>query len=262
MKRNLLLSALAAGVFAATGYADQIELEGVIRDFKNTHYDMQASFGDIALVQNLVMPQLDADNKPVLNTAVNFQKGKIHSAQTFQQWYRDTPGVNIAIPFTLTLDNHQDQPGGVYSVAWDRDVKVDGKPQYFFPIDGQGWGDRGMAADGRYHNFYFTFELHTQFTYSDPATRNFALTFSFLGDDDVWVFVNKQLVVDIGGVHAQKSGAVNLDDKAAQLGLVPGNTYQLDFFSAERYLSESNLRMETTLELQPIPPTTTNPLYD
>ena len=271
MKRYLLWSAVAAAsLFAGTGYADQIQLDGVIRDFKNSHYDMQANFGDIGLMHHLVMSQLGEDGKPVLNTAANYQEGKIHSQQTFNQWYRDVPGVNISMPYSLTLDNHQDSPGGVYSVSWDRNTKawvwVKGQhlylPQYFFPIDGQGWGDHETAADGLPHNFYFTFELHTEFTYTDPATRDHDLTFNFLGDDDVWVFINHQLVVDLGGVHAQEGGSVNLDQMAAQLGLTPGNNYPLDFFSAERYVSESNLRIDTTLELHPIPPTTTNPLYD
>jgi fibro-slime domain-containing protein len=33
--------------------------------------------------------------------------------------------------------------------------------------------------------------------------------FEFLGDDDVWVFINNRLVVDIGGQHPQAFGSVN-----------------------------------------------------
>ena len=70
--------------------------------------------------------------------------------------------------------------------------------------------------------------------------------FDFLGDDDVWVFINNKLVVDIGGQHAQVRGAVNLDT----LGLKEGETYPFHIFYAERHTSSSNFRMHTSIDLK------------
>ena len=47
------------------------------------------------------------------------------------------------------------------------------------------------------HNFSFTSEIRYWFPYDSTKTY----TLDFLGDDDVWVFVNKRLAVDIGGIH-------------------------------------------------------------
>ncbi len=58
--------------------------------------------------------------------------------------------------------------------------------------------------------------------------------FEFLGDDDIWAFINRKLAVDIGGVHAARAGSVNLDQDAAKLGITVGNHYDLDFFYCER----------------------------
>lgn len=258
MKRNLLIGALvASGALAGASLADQIVLEGVVRDFQDTHADMNYPNKNFGVRTNLVLPTLSEDGKPMLNTSVNYNNGMITSVNSFNQWYRDVPGVNIAIPYSITLDNGQEEPGGVYRFV--REINNGG---YFFPIDDQGWNDDEMAADGRYHNFYFTYELHTQFLYTDPADRDDTMTFTFTGDDDVWVFINGKKVVDIGGVHGQASASVDVDAKAAELGMTPGNVYALDFFFAERHVTQSNFRMETTLTLQSIPPTTTNPLYD
>ena len=62
------------------------------------------------------------------------------------------------------------------------------------------------------HNFGFTMKIQASFEYI-PGQY-----FEFLGDDDVWVFINNRLVVDIGGQHPQAFGSVNLDT----LGLVQG----------------------------------------
>jgi len=65
----------------------------------------------------------------------------------------------------------------------------------------------------------------------------------------VFVFINKKRVIDLGGIHSVQTATVKLSDRAAELGLVVGNEYPLDFFQAERHVIESNVRIETTLEL-------------
>ena len=96
------------------------------------------------------------------------------------------------------------------------------------------------GSDNKRHNFGFTMKVHATFEYI-PGQY-----FDFLGDDDVWVFINNKLVVDIGGQHAQVRGAVDLDT----LGLTPGETYPFHIFYAERHTSSSNFRMHTSIDLK------------
>jgi fibro-slime domain-containing protein len=258
--KRLLIGALAAtGFMALPAQADTIELTGVLRDFQQSHPDMEYPTKSFGVKTGLVLSQLGEDGKPVLNTSANYNAGMIAGATSFNQWFRDVPEVNIAVPHTIVLDNGQEGPGGVYSFA--REKQLSGDLKYFFPMDNKGWNDMRNVATG-YHNFYFTYEIHTEFTYSDPDDRDYDMVFSFTGDDDVWVFINGKLAVDIGGVHGQTQRSVNLDTAAAELGLEPGGTYKLDFFFAERHTTESNFRIETTLQLKEVKPTTVSPLYD
>ena len=96
------------------------------------------------------------------------------------------------------------------------------------------------GSDNRRHNFGFTMKVQATFEYV-PGQY-----FDFLGDDDVWVFINNKLVVDIGGQHAQVPGAVDLDT----LGLIPDSTYNFHIFYAERHTSLSNFRMRTSIDLK------------
>jgi len=58
---------------------------------------------------------------------------------------------------------------------------------------------RASANEGRNHNFHFTFELHTEFIYKGGEV------FTFVGDDDVFTFINKKLAIDLGGVHGAET---------------------------------------------------------
>jgi fibro-slime domain-containing protein len=269
MNKTVLTSALvAAGMAAVPVHADSIELTGVIRDFQTSHPDFETFPG----TYNKVMDTLDADGKPRLDMPYYHQKlgtngQSVDSPESFAQWYRDVVGVNLSIPYAITLDNGQEGPGGVYSFA--REKQMPAPYNYFFPIDDMGFGLTPDTAQwplrwapGGLHNYHFTYELKTEFTYTDPADRSEDMVFSFTGDDDVWVFINGILAVDLGGVHSQLQKSINLDNAAADLGLVPGGTYTLDLFFAERHTSESNFRIETTLQLKEVPPTTVSPLYD
>jgi fibro-slime domain-containing protein len=85
----------------------------------------------------------------------------------------------------------------------------------FFPIDGQGFGNEGNP-----NNFHFTFELHMEFKYQGGEV------FSFAGDDDLWVFINNRLAIDLGGLHPSQNDNISLGARAAELGITPGNTYR------------------------------------
>lgn len=107
--------------------------------------------------------------------------------------------------------------------------------------------DNLSGNDRKKHNFGFTMKVQAEFEYV-PGQK-----FEFLGDDDVWVFINNRLVVDIGGQHAEETGAVDLDtigqnDPAAKL--IEGQTYPFHIFYAERHTTESNFKMLTSIDLR------------
>ena len=97
-----------------------------------------------------------------------------------------------------------------------------------------------ISAGNKRHNFGFTMKIQATFEYI-PGQY-----FEFFGDDDVWVFINNRLVVDIGGQHAQVLGAVDLDT----LGLQEGMNYSFHIFYAERHTSQSNFMMRTSIDLK------------
>lgn len=103
-----------------------------------------------------------------------------------------------------------------------------------------------LNGSGGNHNFGFTVKIQAQFEYV-PGQY-----FDFYGDDDVWVFIDNRLAVDIGGQHGQEAGAVLLDTIGQNNGkkLVPGETYDFHIFYVERHVSESNFRMRTSIDLQ------------
>jgi len=212
---------------------------GVVRDFKGAnepggHGDFEAFQGDSAS-KGIVANLLGADQKPVY-TAMGAFIDPHNGPQTttkaaFDQWYRATPNVNK--PFVIYF---YFQPNGNVLTF---------QSNAFFPLDGKGWGDTcteaGAHCPKQDHNFGFTTEVHTQFNYKGGET------FSFTGDDDLWVFINHQLAIDLGGLHPSKSDTVSLDMAAAKLGISVGGTYDLDLFHAERHTNQSNVRVDTNL---------------
>lgn len=265
-----------------------ITLSGVVRDFKareqaggHTDFQRQPTAG-FAHYAGMVADQLDAEGKPVyastgykVNTNYRDSQGRnimpprphfpriqgdvngslatttggaLTSSDAFGQWFRDVPGVNASQMLPLTLVRESGTSRYVFNDRTDANFAGKGG---FFPVDGSMYGNYSNSG----HNFHFTFELDTQFTYQHGSGQ----VFTFTGDDDVWVFIDGKCVIDIGGVHSAVSQTVSLDRLS---WLVSGEVYSLKFFFAERHTTQSNFRIETTLNLRNAEPPTTTALHD
>jgi fibro-slime domain-containing protein len=200
------------------------KLKTTVRDFNGGpgHPDFErAGWGGFE--PGIVEPLLGPDDKPVFDASHAVQS--ITSKDTFDQWYRDVAGVNFSSPLELALSAEPGTPAFfVYS------------DNTFFPIDNELFGNQG-----RNHNFHFTLEAQTTFTYVGGEE------FSFEGDDDMWVFVNRHLAIDLGGLHVSMAASVDLDDVASEFGLAIGGTYPIHFFFAERHTIDSNFTIRTTV---------------
>ena len=100
-------------------------------------------------------------------------------------------------------------------------------------------------AGSSYHNFHYSMYSHANFVYESDKD----LYFDFVGDDDVYLFIDGKLVMDIGGAHLAVHKTMELDDYAASMGLEDGKSYSFDFFYLERCTGYSNLAIETNIRL-------------
>ena len=266
--------------------------------------DFQPPTDNQTAITGLVNATLDSEDKPVASAAASVSNGYIHSAKTFGEWYRNTPGVNALINGKITLwDNGaggfvnrwKDATGeqwitysnltwcdnGTCTAAqcqsqvasttngvcmqpcapWGNSAACTGTPVYydgnpvFFPVDGgpysmtmaiasipQPYYNGGWQPEpgGIMHNFSFTSEVHYWFQFTAGSTASL----DFVGDDDVWVFVNHKLAVDLGGWHPPVEGSVTLNNASASTyGLASGNVYEIAVFQAERKTNGSSFKL-------------------
>lgn len=199
---------------------------------------------------------LDAEGKPELTQ--NGFASCFAGQNAFKMWYRDTPNINRPVHHQLylwlkdkttkeyyfTSDNHT--TNGAPNVDASGNKLENG---YFNPINQVGYG----VTPGYTRNYSFTSEVRTYFQYQGGEK----LTFS--GDDDLWVYLNGRLFVDLGGLHTPLTGTNTLaadtytgtDSNGNTITMkydpkyevYEGGIYEISLFHAERRATGSNFSL-------------------
>jgi fibro-slime domain-containing protein len=223
------------------------KLKGLIRDFTattNPDFEPQLGSKGVSAVnkddRGIVAQTIDPTTMKPTYAGGPSGTATTYGPSSFASWFRDTPGVNMSLEYAIEFTGPD--ANGVYT--YDRTgsrpfLPIDDGPNCpTTPQDPCLMGNTSLRGNDYPHNYSMTFELHTNFVYRP------GMVFTFSGDDDVFVYINNALVIDLGGIHMAETASINLDT----LGLAAGSTYRLDFFWAERHLTLSNFRIDTSLE--------------
>lgn len=133
-----------------------------------------------------------------------------------------------------------------------------------------------FGGDTEYNKYSFGMNLGADFYMpKDGKVNNQDMVFDFTGDDDVWVFIDDVLVLDLGGIHQALSGSINfatgdinydknpyygqpartISEAFGNAGKVwdstPYKTHHLSFFYLERGDGGSNCKIRFNLPVKP-----------
>ncbi|WP_288240529.1 fibro-slime domain-containing protein [uncultured Bifidobacterium sp.] len=249
--------------------------------------------------QNIVASNLGEDGYPVLNTDSNVNKSLSYLFND------DTPGVeekgtDVDGLFRQDSDDYYYfdsrntfaqfvgnkfnlyEPGRFYEIGEDDHVPAGAGA--FMPFNSLKGGDDNTAwyeyegNDGqngyRFNesdNYLFGMDLSASFFMpKDGQVNGQDMIFEFEGDDDVWVFIDNVLVLDIGGIHDSYSGSINFsngnvsvesgdDTTLAKMFKEAGKTWNdsdyaqhtIRFFYFERGEGSSNCKLKFNLPTVP-----------
>ncbi len=239
-----------------------LDIKAVFRDFSSYADSLGDFSGGGNMIEGLVERFLDNDGKPAAVSDVNsISSGTIASPESFARWYRNSPTIEAKVGSILLFDNGR----GGYVNRWGKegeqwcvnDTCYDGSP-VFFPVDdlsegadfveatippeyGGNWQlESDFVPDASKHNFGYTTEVKYWFLYDETQTA----TLEFLGDDDLWVFVNGRLALDLGNPHTPLEGNVTVNAASANTyNLANGGVYAIQVFHAERNPTGSSFKL-------------------
>lgn len=209
-------------------------------DGGNEDYNKYRGPADLSL--GIMQKRLGADSYPILN------KGKVESSSylfstdkgTGKEFYsganylfkKDADGYyEYDSAENFAQFNKNTKEFTVYKVPGSSQDPIDlqqgSKHGSFFPFNTLGdhkyWGIPQISEKSP--DFHFGMTMSAKFIQpKDGKINGNNMVFEFSGDDDVWVYIDGVLVLDIGGIHNAVSGSINFADGTVKVG---SNNYTL-----------------------------------
>ena len=198
----------------------------------------------------------------------------IYQADTNMTTVTGTDGQTHSVPiYGMAVDAYKsivltDNGAGTYSFeagysGTKKDVQYDresgtiyngtngGDESGFYPLEDLGYEQPGLLTatskvNNGAKNGSFTLRGESQFVYNKDSN----LYFTFTGDDDVYMYINGTLALDLGGAHGRNSKTVELNKlDPVKYGLVEGQVATFTFFYMERCSDASTFGIKTNMEL-------------
>lgn len=149
------------------------------------------------------------------------------SGGTVDYWYFDSADSESD---NKNLQLQYDKTDEYFLQSTDTKIKgrtTDGETSNgnYFPLNSREQsGDASRLNYGFGQKFDLKFRLTSDGTVVDSKNNKVPIEFNFSGDDDVWVFIDGQLVLDVGGGHDVVEGTIDFANKKAIVNRVKNSS--------------------------------------
>ena len=209
------------------------------------------------------------------NTGTGTIRNTSAAGKSYTYWGMGNSAATYSFTPVRTADGDKNSPKGTQTTT-DTPYILDGGILNSAYSD-----DPGVPSEYEGRNFNFVLQSNGNFVYHEEDQ----LFFEFEGDDDVYLFINGQIVLDIGGAHTVTGTQMNVNDyvhwaralkndeesynalsdtmkqRVNALAINEGDKCTFDFYYMERHGYGSNMRIFTNIRVSSTDIETTKQAY-